>query len=301
MSARFFNFLRGLIALPLYGLNLIFIPTLTILLGFSIWLIRVKTWQDFADRTLQKLPIAWMTINSWIMEISTYGKWDIQGPTLDPEAWYILISNHRSWVDILALGYVFNRKIPLLKFFLKKELLWTLPIAGLACKAVGFPFMERHTREDLRKNPELKSMDLETSKQACEKFKAHPCTIMNFVEGTRFSAEKRERQRSPYQHLLKPKSGGLAIVLTEMHPQLRGVLNVTIGYSEPEFSFWDFVCGKVNKIVVHYELLPVTPDLIGDYYQNRVYRSHFQNWLNQAWERKDETINQLIEQKVTHE
>ncbi len=177
------------------------------------------------------------------------------------------------------------------EFFLKKELLWTLPIAGLACKAVGFPFMARHTREEIRKNPKLKNADIESARVACEKFRAHPCTIMNFVEGTRFSPKKAKRQDSPYQHLLKPKSGGFAVVLSEMNTTLSGILNVTIGYSKADFSFWDFACGRLSKINLRYELLPITPDLIGDYYQNRLYRAHIQSWLNQLWQAKDHVLD----------
>ena len=294
---NFLNNLRGSLVLILFGLNLIFIPILTIFLGFSLWLIRISLWQKHGDQWLQKMPVAWASVNSWIMEISTRGKWDIQGPHLNPKAWTLLISNHRSWVDILVLGYVFTQKtpIPTLKFFLKKELLWTLPIAGLACKAIGFPFMERHSRQDIRKNPQLKNADIEATRIACEKFRAHPCTIMNFVEGTRFSTEKAQRQDSPYQHLLKPKSGGFAVVLSEMNTQLSGILNVTIGYSKANFNFWDFACGRLDKIHVHYQLIPITTDLIGDYYQNRLYRAHIQNWLNNTWQAKDHLLESFHE------
>ncbi len=288
--------LTAVLAISFYVLNLIFIPIAVILSGFLHWLIPFKTCKAATRLWLQTLPVAWMSVNAWIMHLSTHGKWDIQGPSLDPNAWYLLISNHQSWADILALGYVFNRKIPLLKFFLKQELLWSLPIAGLACKAAGYPFMKRHTRQALRKNPDLKSTDLATTHQACEKFKEHPCTIMNFVEGTRFSEEKRERQHSPYQHLLKPKSGGLAIVLSEMNPVLKGIVNVTIHYSNPEFSFLDFVCGRVSKIKVRYELLPVTPELIGNYTEDRAFRARFQVWLNTVWQNKDQLLDELKQQ-----
>ncbi len=287
------SILRGIFSAIFYTLNLLFIPIIVILLGFLNWLIPSKTWRRLAWEWLHQLTRAWLSINTTIMQISTHGRWNVEGPALDPNAWYLLISNHRSWADILVLGAVFNSKIPLLKFFLKKELLWSLAIAGLACKAVGFPFMERHTRQDIRKNPDLKSKDLETSRLACEKFKAHPCTVINFVEGTRFSDTKKQKMASPYEYLLKPKSGGLAVVLSEMHHELKGLLNVTLGYSESEFSFWNFLCGKVNKIVVHYELLPITPDLIGNYYEDRAYRAHIQSWLNDIWQLKDQKLQKL--------
>ena len=56
--------------------------------------------------------------------------WDVEGvETLDRSEWYLVLANHQSWVDIAVLQRIFHRKIPFLKFFIKKELLW-LPILG---------------------------------------------------------------------------------------------------------------------------------------------------------------------------
>jgi hypothetical protein len=44
--------------------------------------------------------------------------------------------------------------------------------------------------------------------EACEKFRHIPVSIMNFVEGTRFTHEKHRRQNSPFANLLRPKAGG---------------------------------------------------------------------------------------------
>lgn len=293
MKKYLLNPLRGIIAIIAYSLNIIVVATLVVLFGLLIRLIPSKRLQQHANRWLHKLPLLWSAINNAILAISLAGKLDIRGDqALSPKNWYLMIANHQTWIDILIINRVFLWKTPLSKFFMKKELLWSLPIAGLACYLLGYPFMERHTRDDLRKHPELKGKDIETTRQCCEKFKAFPCTMMNFVEGTRFSKKKAAKQKSPHQHLLKPKAGGTSIVLTEMKDYLSGIVNVTIHYEPKGLSLWQFLCGNIDEVIVNYEVLPVTPDLAGDFYEDRVFRKHFQAWITDIWSKKDALLAQ---------
>lgn len=66
-----------------------------------------------------------------------------------------------------------------------------------------FPFMRRYSQLFLLKYPHLKGKDIEITKKACQKYKDLPVSIMNFVEGTRFTPEKHKKQESPYKNLLK--------------------------------------------------------------------------------------------------
>ena len=157
----------------------------------------------------------------------------------------MVISNHQSWIDIITLQTVFNRKIPFLKFFIKKELIW-VPIMGPAWWALDFPFMKRYSPEFLAKKPHLKGKDIEITRIACSKFKTMPVSVMNFVEGTRFSENKHYRQRSPYNNLLKPKAGGTGFVLTIMGEQLNSILNITIKYTGEDKKFWSLLCGRIQ-------------------------------------------------------
>jgi 1-acyl-sn-glycerol-3-phosphate acyltransferase len=286
--------LRGVLVALLLFAALIFIA-LSILIGAAfVWVVPMKAWRHRGTRLLLLLPTWWMDINKCILSLNLHGKWDIQGEgPLKPKGWYILISNHQTWIDILVLGIAFKHKLPVLKFFMKKQLLWGLPLGGLACQALGYPFMERHTREDIRKNPALKGKDIETTKKACLKFKEHPTTVMNFVEGTRFNKIKHSKQRSPFKHLLKPSGTGTAVVLSELHDKLDGIVNATIHYNPKEISLWQFACGRLDKITVQFEVLPITPDLVGDAYNDREFRRHFQTWLNDLWQRKDDQLNEL--------
>ncbi len=291
MLSNIFHFLRGCIAMTLIILNML-ISSIVILFFASIaWLIPLRCARHHAMKFALKPPTWWMFFNKCILKFSTYKKWDTQGAgKLNPKGWYVLIANHESWMDIPVLGSVFTQKIPLIKFFMKKELLWQLPIAGLDCYLLGYPILARHSRSEIRKRPELKGKDIETTKKACKKFKEFPTTIMNFVEGTRFSEEKRDRQNSPYKNLLKPKSGGTAVVINEMQDKLDGIINVTIHYVAKDSSPWHLLCGKVDKIYIRYEVLPVTDEMIGDYYKDREFRKKFQQWLNQLWDKKDQLI-----------
>lgn len=283
--------LKGVLSLSLYTLNLLF-WALIILCIYALTFLCPKSWKEKINRHfLQKTPEWFAKINSFIMQISTKKLWDISGTgTLDKNGWYLMISNHQSWLDILVLGNIFADKIPPLKFFMKKELLWQLPFAGLACYALGYPFMSRHSHAEIRKNPALKGKDVETTKKACQVLRIFPSTLINFVEGTRFTPNKHAKQLSPFKHLLKPRTGGISIVLQELNDILSGIVNVTIHYGHKPPTVWEFACGHFEKITIRYEVIPLTPELIGDYYSDRHFRSHIQQWLNTLWKSNDEFI-----------
>jgi 1-acyl-sn-glycerol-3-phosphate acyltransferase len=203
----------------------------------------------------------------------------------------LVTSNHQSWVDILVLQRIFNHKIPFLKFFLKKELIW-VPFIGIAWWALDFPFMRRYSRAFLNKNPHLKGKDLETTKKACEKFQHKPVSVMNFIEGTRFNEDKWASSGQIYSKLLPPKAGGLAFVLGAMGQQLTKLVDVTIHYPEGIPTYWDFVSGNVSKINVRIKAVQID-DLFTSgvfslsYFDDPLQKEKFQQWLNQMWQEKN--------------
>lgn len=283
--------MRAILSLFLLLINTMIVAISIILFYGMIHLLPIRSWRRHSQAWLLKWPVWWMDVNARILHISTHKKWKTEGNApLGPQGWYLLICNHQSWMDILVLGIFFRHKVPILKFFMKKELLWTLPLAGLASYILGYPFMARHSHEEIRKNPELKNKDIETTRMACQKFKEFPTTVMNFVEGTRFTQKKHDTQQSPYLHLLKPRATGAALVIHELGGQLNGIINVTLQYTPQNLSLWQFLQGKVKQIYLHYEVLPITPDLIGNPYEDRLFRKNFQQWLNQIWAEKDERL-----------
>ncbi|ETX09906.1 acyltransferase [Marinomonas ushuaiensis DSM 15871] len=215
------------------------------------------------------------------------------GHELSLKDWYMITSNHQSWVDILILQRIFNRKIPFIKFFLKRELIW-VPFIGLAWWALEFPFMKRYSQALLKKRPELKGKDIEATKKACDKFQYFPVSIMNFLEGTRFTAEKHDQQSSTFKHLLLPKAGGLSFALNAMDGKLHYLIDVTIIYPEGIPSFFDYLCGKVSEVKVHTRMLPIDSSLLGDYQSDAEYRVYFQTWVNDLWRQKDQQIERML-------
>lgn len=194
---------------------------------------------------------------------------------------YLVICNHRSWADILVLVFAFYGHIPQFKFFTKRELIW-VPFIGVALWLLGFPLLHRYSRDQLAANPALRGRDRAIVQRACEGFLERPTSVLNFVEGTRFSPAKRERQGAPYRHLLAPKSGGVAMTLAGLGGRLDGIVDATILYPGPAPSFWDFLCGRCPVVRLHAALLP--SPLPGAAAEDR---QALERWLAARWRSKD--------------
>ena len=212
---------------------------------------------------------------------------------LSKDEWYLMMPNHLSWLDIVILTEFAADRIPAPKFFLKKELIW-LPFVGLGAWALDMPFMRRYSSAFVAKNPHLKGKDIETTKQFCEKFKKMPTTVINFVEGSRFTSEKHRLRQSPYQQLLPPKAGGIAFTLAAMGELFTSILDVTIVYPNTKGSaMLAMLGGKLSKVVLRVKVLDVQEGIIGDYFENEQFRINFQTWLNHVWLEKDQLICNL--------
>lgn len=251
--------------------------------------------RNLLTKIMNRFMWAWATCNGGILYLLADIEWDIQGlENLDKNSWYLLISNHLSGFDIAVQTYVLRNNIPMLKFFLKRELMF-VPFLGLGCWALDMPFMSRTSPAKLKKNPKLKGKDLISTRRACEKFKTMPTSIINYVEGSRFTEEKRARQDSPYRYLLRPKAGGIAFTLSAMGEQFTHLLNCTLVYPEAQSDpLSEVMHGKIKKIIVKIEVLPVPQVDNKRYFSEAPYRVEFQRWLNQLWEEKDEQIHQVM-------
>jgi 1-acyl-sn-glycerol-3-phosphate acyltransferase len=285
---------RGSLSLVVYAFNTLFWCTPLFILVLAKAVVPFEPWRRKCTRILNAIAENWIWVNNQNQKlIAGNTRLEIQGiEALQRSDWYLVLANHQSWVDILVLQRIFHRKIPFLKFFIKKELIW-FPVLGQAWWAMDFPFVKRYTKKFLQKKPHLKGKDLEITRKACKKFKKIPVSIMNFVEGTRFTNEKHGRQQSPYPHLLKPKAGGVSFVLGSLGEQISRVLDVTIVYPDGVTNFWAFLCGKIRKIKVQVRSLPVGPELLGDYINDGQFRENLQRWLNDIWAEKNRYIEEM--------
>jgi 1-acyl-sn-glycerol-3-phosphate acyltransferase len=286
--------LRGAIALLLLALNTLFWCLLLFAFALVKLLLPLAAVRARVDPVLNAIATCWIACNSGWMRLTQRTQWDVQGATaLRYEGWYLVNCNHQSWVDIFVLQHVLNRRIPLLKFFLKQQLIW-VPVIGLAWWALDFPFMRRHGKAQLRQRPELRLQDQEATRRACEKFALVPTSVMNFAEGTRLTRAKHAAQASPYRHLLKPKAGALALALNAMGERFNALIDVTIVYPAGAPSFWQFLCATTPSVVVRLRELPIPGEFCArDYTTDSAFRARFQGWLEGLWAEKDALIEEL--------
>ena len=287
MSNRLWSALKGTFASSVLAANAVavcsgMIPFALLKLALPFGAVRRGT-----DRVLNALAEGWIAVNGWWMAGVERIRWDVTGlDGLHRRGWYLVSSNHQSWVDILVLQKVFHRRVPFLKFFLKRQLLY-VPVMGLAWWALDFPFMRRGNGS--------RSQDLATARAACAKFRQIPTSVMNFLEGTRFTPAKHQQQQSPYRHQLKPTVGGLATALSAMGERFDALLDVTIVYPEGVPTFWDLLSGRVRQVVVRVRELEIPRDLLGgDYEGDPQFRARIQGWVQELWAEKDRRIEALV-------
>lgn len=280
---------------------LMFIPIL--ILGL-FKLIPIKKLRLFCSRYIDAVVTLWCSVNNgYIRRINI--SWDIEEPPhLNRKESYLIIANHQSWLDIVVLQYLFNQKIPALKFFIKDQLKW-VPLLGFAWWAMGCPFMKRYSKAYLAKKPQKRGKDLEATRRAVAAFKDQPVSIVNFVEGTRFTAIKHEEQKNQYRHLLTPRAGGASFVINAMGEHLHNVLDVTLVYLGKKPSLWDFLCRRIRKIKVVIREIPIPKTFLDpDFSQNDALQGQFKSWLNEQWRLKDQLIDnirkQLEQQRAVH-
>lgn len=293
-----FNFLfgpmLGCIAFLLMATNVVFWGLIIVLVALIKLALPFAGVRKIVDRLLIGFAEIWIDGNKAWMSLTQKTQWRVEGiDNLNRHGWYLVSANHQSWVDIFVLQKLLNRKIPLLKFFLKAELI-KVPVMGFAWWALDFPFMKRYSKTYLRKHPEKKGQDIETTRRVCEKFSLTPTSVMSFLEGTRFTGEKHQNQRSPYAYLLKPKSGAIAFAMSVLGEKFHSFLNITIVYPDGVPTFWDFLCGRLDKIVVNVEEIEIPEDILaGDYETDKRFRSEFHQWIGSIWEEKDQLIARL--------
>ena len=285
---------RAAVIALLLTLNLAFWGTLVLLGG----LVKLLTFGRVRSRVI--LVLAWfgerfVACNDRIFDTFLSTKWIIEGVDgLRHDGHYLIISNHVSWVDILALFRAFHVKAPLIRFFLKQQLIWA-PFVGQAAWALDFPFMKRYSPEYLNQHPEKRGADLLTTRRACRRYRTIPVSILNFVEGTRFDSDKHEEQQSPYRFLLRPRIGGISFVLASMGKQLDAMYDVTLVYPRRDVTFLDFLMNRVPWI----RLEARRHEIPSEFHDSAIThpgepRERFKEWFDLLWREKDQRIAEIL-------
>ena len=287
--------LRIALAFTLIGASTLLHVTPLLAIAVLKALLPVAAVRRASNAALGAIAESWVGFNSRMIDLVTNTRLTTTiDAALARDGHYLVLANHQSWVDIPVMQYVLNRRIPLLRFFLKRELFW-VPLLGLAWWALDFPFMRRYSRDQLARNPHLLGKDIEATRRACEKFREIPVSITNFVEGTRFTPAKRAATRSPFRHLLRPKAGGAAFVIDAMRDGLHAVLDVTIVYPDGRPGMLDLFGNRLREVRIDVRERPIPREFFGgDYQGNAAFRQRFKAWMNGIWEEKDARIDALL-------
>lgn len=289
------GFLLGTIMALLLVINTLFWATpVYVGLLFKVLTPEGSRLRDRLSRLMAWFAQQWAFRNTWFIENLIGVEHDLRiHADVKANGQYLVCSNHQSWNDIMMLVTAFGRGAPFFKFFLKQELIW-VPVLGPVWWALDYPFMKRHTPSQIKKNPALKGKDIETTRRACARFRNQPALVLNFLEGTRFTEEKRARQQSPYRHLLRPKAGGFAFALSTLGESLNSLLDVTIVYPDGVEGLWGLLSGRVHRVVVEVRQLTVPHEFYaGSYESDPDHRKRFQLWLGEIWVQKDQRIEEI--------
>ena len=288
------NTIKGLTAILFMTLN-----TAAVWSVLWFWVIQ-RIWTsgeklvDLRER-MDKIIWWWTGGNRWLLKTLNLIEPDIDWKHIDDvslDKWYLVISNHQSWTDIILLQSYLYGKIPPLKFFTKQQLIW-VPGIGLAMYVLGFPYVKRVSKAQIKANPNLRNADRDNIAEACKGFKNHPTSILNFLEGTRRTSAKQLNQSSDYKNLLKPKIGGIEYVIKDMGDYLHKLIDVTIVYPNGTPTFWQFVkgeCRSVKFVVSHYE---IPKQVLVDNDIER--RSSLSGWIKTIWMQKDQQISEMTQ------
>ena len=281
----------GSLSFLLLVINTLFWCSFLLTIAVFKLLLPIESWKTLCTKWIIAIGECWIFCNGLWIKLLHKPQWTVNGfDSLNQSEWYLTMANHQSWADIFVLQGITNRKIPMLKFFMKDVLIW-VPVIGLAWWALDMPFLKRYTEEQIKKNPSLRGKDVIEMKKSFGRFARYPVSIFSFAEGTRFTEAKNASQNSPYKKLLRPKSGGIGLTLSTM-PYIKKVLDFTIKYDSNDRTFWDFLCGRMSKVKIQVKIIDVPESLVQkNYAEDEKFREELKEWLYCIWEEKNRFLN----------
>ena len=178
-----------------------------------------------------------------------------------------------------------------------KHSLIYIPFAGLACYALGMPFLRRYPKDKLLKNPKLRNKDIQTTKAACKRLVQFPATLINFVEGSRYTPQKAKLSKSPYSNLLPPKAASLGVALSEIGNEVEYIFNTTFYYPDSHGKpFIDMMFGRIKYVYANIEILSKDQMPKGNYLEDKQFKHDFTMYIRDLWEQKDHLLDKLHEE-----
>ena len=275
---------KGCLSMVIIALSTIIWCAWLYLLGLIRLIVPHSATKAALGRPMDRVIDGWVSVNRVLLRVLNLASIEVssQRPMTDRESWYVIMSNHQSWADILVLQVAFRDLVPPLKFFTKRELIWA-PLVGVAMWFLGFPYVHRQKQADDALDPKHRAINRETMLEATTRFHERPVAVLSFLEGTRFTVAKHQKSNSPFKHLLKPRVGGIAFTLSHLEDVQPKILDATIRYEGQVPDFWSFLCGRCNRI--HLEFEEVSAPALAT--------SDLELWIDDLWSKKDSRLDEL--------
>ena len=264
-----------------------------IAIAVAIWnLLKLnhRTLVDFSSAVLR----TWFSI--FMGHLEHFGGLTLQltGDAFHPNESALVICNHRSWADTVVI-YSLARQVRMhgdVKFLAKRPLL-LFPIYGFAGWILDVViFIKRQSTSAGRRMTKVFSNLTDPRRERA------PYWLISYLEGTRFTREKREkaiqfakdRNLKVLDQLLQPRTKGFIATVQALRGNATAVYDITIGYQEsdkremsPTFKEMYFLASMTNRVIhVHQRRIPLN-EVPED-------EEELKQWIYKLYEQKDELL-----------
>ena len=112
-----FKHIKGLLVLGVITVSTFFWFVPIVIFTLFKFAVPNRRFRALMTRGCMAMGENWISINSWIFGLVNSTQYTVTGADeLRDDKWYLVVVNHQTWVDVIALQTAFNRKIPFLKF-----------------------------------------------------------------------------------------------------------------------------------------------------------------------------------------
>lgn len=241
------------------------------LIALSLIKLAIPAARPAAYATMARIYRAAVRVDDWWLQRVVGVSWNQPLGELDIGRTFIVLANHRSWLDVFLIQSAFAKQGLIVKFLTKREIVY-LPILGLIVWAFDFPLLRRRARSGEDRQAR-RDRDRRSILEACKIARRSPAALLIFAEGTRFTTAKHRRLSSPYEHLLPTRPAGFTIAIEALSESIAGVIDLTL-ICPQRLDFWGFLGGTAEKLYIESSLfsprqLPTTTAGLSDWLRNR--------------------------------
>jgi lysocardiolipin and lysophospholipid acyltransferase len=267
----------------------IFLPTVFLVNAAQFLSCIIQPFSKKAFRKANRLiPDVWLSTAVWWAKHICGTRFVITGNDLSPGENAVLIGNHQSFADAMALFALAHRhgRLGDLSYFSKDSIKYW-PGIGCALRFVNCIFVKRNWDTDRQRLKNIFSKITENDL---------PFWFINFVEGTRLSPEnliqaktyaEKNDMRAP-ENLLIPRTKGFTATIEGLRGNIDAVYDMSIGYERGLPSLWQLMMGLVKRIHIHIRRFPLD--------ELPVDAGELSDWLKERFIEKDKLLDSFYRQ-----